>query len=64
MRIHTPSFFSAGEVDRYRHYRIETLLPKGSPPGIWGLMEIVLTDKSGNSRTYNFVKTVHFELEN
>ena len=56
-------FFSAGEPDRYRGYRIETLLPKGSPPGTWGLMEIVLYDKAGNSRTYNFVRTVHFEIE-
>ena len=53
-------FFSAGEPDHYRHYRIEALLPKGSPPGRWGVMEIVLTDKSGNSNTYNFVKNHAF----
>ena len=56
-------FFSKDKVDQYRHYRIEALLPKGSPPGKWGVMEIVLTDKSGNSKTYNFVNTIHFELE-
>ena len=56
-------FLSAGESDRYRGYRIETLLPKGSPPGTWGLMEIVLYDKAGNKNTYNFVRTIHFEIE-
>ena len=56
-------FFSAGNPNSYRGYRIETLLPKGSPPGTWGLMEIVLYDKAGNIQTYNFVRTIHFEIE-
>ena len=56
-------FFEKGDPTTYKKYEIKTTLPKGSAPGRWGLMEIVLHDKAGNINTYNFLETVHFELE-
>ena len=56
-------FFQGGDPTAYKRYEIKTTLPKGSPPGEWGLMEIVLNDKAGNMNTFNFLETLHFELE-
>ena len=54
--------FFRGDPAVYKKYRIKTTLPKGSPPGRWGLLEIVLQDKAGNINTFNFLETIHFDL--
>ena len=54
--------FFQGDPAVYKKYKIKTTLAKGSPPGRWGLMEIVLQDKAGNIRTFNFLETIHFEI--
>ena len=55
-------FFKGGDPTAYKKYEIRTTLPKGSPPGRWGLLEIVMNDKVGNVATYNFLETVHFQI--
>ncbi len=55
--------FFAGDPMAWRKYQIKATLPKGSPPGRWGLLEMVLKDKVGNVGTYNFLETLHFEVE-
>ena len=56
-------FYSNGDPAVYKLYKIKTTLPKGSPPGRWGILEIVLHDKAKNINTYNFLETMHFRLE-
>ena len=56
-------FYSNGDPTVYKRYRIKTTLPKGSAPGKWGVLEIVIHDKSGNINTYNFLESIHFKLE-
>jgi hypothetical protein len=41
-------------------YEIRVVLPVGSAPGKWGLQELLVRDKAGNTRTYNFVETLQF----
>ena len=55
-------FFEGGDPTVLQKYRVRSNLPKGSPPGRWGLLEMVLKDKAGNVGTYNFLETVHFEV--
>ena len=59
----TYTSFYHGDPAIYKKYDIKTTLPKGSPPGQWGLQEIVLHDKAGNANTYNFLEVIHFTLE-
>lgn len=42
---------------------IRIILPEGSLPGIWGLAEMDLRDRAGNSEIYNFVEIVHFQVD-
>ena len=56
------TLFFKGNPTEEKEYRIRTTLPKGSPPGKWGLLEIVINDKAGNGNTYNFLETIHFQV--
>ena len=40
------------------------ILPPGSIPGTWGLAEVKLVDRAGNSEPHSFVEIVHFDVEN
>ena len=53
--------FFDGDPTVWKRYTINTVLPRGSVPGIWGLAELTLSDKAWNEKTYNFVETVIFE---
>lgn len=55
--------FFKGDPTVYKKYVIRHILPKGSVPGIWGLYEMNISDKGGNTRNYNFSETLHFSLE-
>lgn len=57
------STFFKGNPSVYKKYVIHHILPRGSAPGIWGLKEMRLQDKGGNSIKYNFVETLHFEVD-
>lgn len=56
------STFFDGDPTAWAEYRIDVVLPVGSPPGIWGLQELVLSDKAGNRRSYDFVETLRFDV--
>jgi PKD domain len=47
----------------FKRYRFSTLLPQGSPPGLWGVSSITLWDKARNRRYYNFTEIVRFDVE-
>ncbi len=55
--------FYQGEPTVWTHYTITHILPAGSTPGLWGLESMILHDKAGNERIYNFVETLIFEPE-
>ena len=56
--------FFEGDPTAYRKYVIHHTLPKGSAPGTWGLKEMNISDKGGNTKNYNFTEVMHFSLEN
>ncbi|MYH81727.1 hypothetical protein F4141_13640 [Candidatus Poribacteria bacterium] len=43
-------------------YEVRVLLPVGSPPGTWGLVEANVRDAAGNSENYDFTEILRFEL--
>ena len=55
--------FFQGDPTAAEEYVISTVLPIGSPPGTWGLQELTLRDKAGNTSAHNFVETVHFVVD-
>lgn len=42
-------------------YRARVLLPIGSPPGTWGLAEMMISDKERNTRRYDFAEIFRFD---
>ena len=47
----------------YKRYYFKTLLPVGSPPGLWGVSAIGLNDHAQNKKYYSFVEYVRFDVE-
>ena len=45
----------------WKNYRFNLVLPQGSAPGVWGISDIVVQDKVGNTKSYNFVEYVRFD---
>lgn len=41
---------------------LDILLPKGSPPGKWGISSMQTLDRAGNFRNYSFVELVRFDI--
>lgn len=54
--------FFEGDPTAATKYVAEVVLPRGSAPGTWGVLEITLTDKASNRITYNFSEIVHFNV--
>ena len=46
----------------WKNYRFDLVLPAGSAPGLWGISDITILDKVGNTRNYNFVEYVRFDV--
>ena len=46
----------------WRNYRFDLVLPQGSAPGEWGISDIVVIDKVGNTKSYNFEEYVRFDI--
>ena len=46
----------------WRNYRFDLTLPVGSAPGLWGISDIVISDKVGNTKSYNFEEYVRFDI--
>jgi len=55
------SMFFIGDPTEWKQYTVNVILPEGSPPGIWGLLEIFVSDKAGNFRTFNFSEIISFQ---
>lgn len=56
-------FFDGNPTDLTR-YDINLVLPEGSVPGKWALIQMNLSDKANNSKSYQFTELVHFEILN
>ena len=59
----TWSLFPTGETSEWQTYTRDILLPVGSPPGTWGLMEMTIYDRANNFKSYDFTEIVHFDIE-
>jgi hypothetical protein len=57
------NLFFRGDPVAWQKYTINIILPRGSVPGIWGLQTMELYDKAGNKRSYSFVETIRFDLQ-
>jgi len=47
----------------FKRYYFKTLLPAGSPPGLWGVSAININDHAQNKKYYSFVEYVRFDVE-
>ena len=59
---HAGNFYFTGDPTRYRTYQKTVILPVGSPPGTWGLSDMTLDDKAGNTRRVDFTEIIRFVL--
>ena len=48
--------------NNWKQVNLNVLLPKGSPPGKWGLLSLQTADRAGNFRNYSFVEYVRFDV--
>ena len=46
----------------WRNYRFDLVLPQGSAAGVWGISDIVIMDKVGNTKSNNFEEYVRFDI--
>ena len=56
------TFFFQGDAQAWTKYTINVVLPEGSAPGTWGLLEITVYDKTNNFYTYNFAEIIRFDV--
>ena len=47
----------------YQTYHKNIILPAGSVPGLWGLAEMTVFDKAGNTYRADFTEVVRFEVD-
>ena len=59
--FHTMYF--PGDPTIYETYHKRIILPVGSIPGKWGLVEMTVQDKAGNYKSNDFTEIVRFEVE-
>ena len=52
-----------GDPTVYKTYQLNITLPVGSVPGTWGLAEMTVFDKAGNTRRSNFTEIVRFKVD-
>jgi hypothetical protein len=60
------SFYSIqpdSSIYGYKRYYFKTLLPVGSPPGLWGVSAINTYDHARNRKYYSFVEYVRFDVD-
>ena len=61
--LYHPNLYTSifvGDPTAWQEYTQQIILPRGSPPGIWGLLQMTVCDKAGNCRGYSFLETVRF----
>ncbi len=57
------TMYFEGDPTTWKKYEINVILPEGSAPGKWGLLEFHLYDKAGNFVNINFLEIIHFQVE-
>ena len=55
--------YFAGNPSIFKEYHKRIVLPVGSAPGIWGLAEMTVFDKAGNTLRADFTEIVRFEVD-
>ena len=60
---HGSDLFPPGDPSQWTTYTWSVVLPPGSAPGTWGLAEMVVWDRAGNFRQYDFTEIIHFDVE-
>lgn len=66
LAIHSETYgglYSLYEPGEWTRLRKVMFLPAGSAPGIWGLSSMYVRDMVGNTKHYDFVEILHFEIE-
>ena len=63
---HTPEgyggLYFVGDPTLFKEYHQRIVLPVGSAPGTWGLAEMTVSDKAGNTFRADFTEIVRFEI--
>ena len=54
--------YFTGDPTVFKEYQQTIVLPVGSAPGTWGLAEMTVFDKAGNTLQTDFTETVRFEV--
>jgi hypothetical protein len=54
--------FFDGKPEELIRYDINLVLPEGSPPGKWALVQMNLADKANNAKSHEFTEIIHFEV--
>ena len=54
--------YFTGDPTVFKEYQQTIVLPVGSAPGTWGLAEMTVFDKAGNTLRTDFTETVRFEV--
>ena len=54
--------FPEGDPTDWTTHTRTVLLPPGSAPGTWGLVEMTIRDRAGNFQRYNFTEIIHFDV--
>ncbi len=54
--------YFTGDPTIFKEYEQTIVLPVGSAPGTWGLAEMTVFDKAGNTLRTDFTETVRFEV--
>ena len=54
--------YFTGDPTLFKEYRQAIVLPVGSVPGTWGLAEMTVFDKAGNTLQIDFTEIVRFEV--
>ena len=55
--------YFTGNPALFKQYHQRIVLPVGSAPGIWGLADMTVFDKAGNTLRADFTEIVRFEVE-
>ena len=55
------ALFARAPRNQWQELTMVWTLPKGSPPGIWGIETMWVRDKATNEKKYSFVE--HFQIE-
>jgi hypothetical protein len=56
-------FYPDSSIYGFKRYYFNTVLPVGSPPGLWGVSSITLLDHAINTKSYNFTEIVRFDVD-